>query len=158
MGRHRQIQQAGALVALLCFPCTALAQDPLPLRLIPEYTGCEVKGIRYACYTDQQMLELYTLETEARGWHQKSQQYLDLSIVQEEHINTLRAEIAQYALMQERSLAHMKDLENKLFDFIEINAELESEIEDPPGWPMWIGGGLAIFGLGAFAVSLFKAP
>ena len=136
MERHRRIQQTGALVALLCFPCAAFAQDPLPLRLIPEYTSCDVKNVRYACYTDQQMLELYTLETQARGWHKESVQYRIFADVQEGHLNTLKLTLDKYVILQKRADDHVMDLEEKLFDFIEINAELEDKINNPPTWPL----------------------
>ena len=76
MERFRRVQQKVALLVLLV-TSSAHAQDnaklfqltPLPDRLVPEYIACVYKDVRYACFDAAQMVQLNTLEVQARYWH-----------------------------------------------------------------------------------------
>lgn len=161
MERIRRIQQAGALTLAITLVTTcaapAKAQNDLPARLIPEYTQCEVNKQRYACFNEQQMLELYTLEIQAKDWHTKWRYYEDLHLAVDKQLQLISLQTQKYADIHIRDAGHIAYLEEKLFSNIALNEELQAKVENPPRWPLWVGGGLAVFGLGAFVTGLIKA-
>jgi len=159
MGRSRHTQQAGALVALLAFSNAAFAEDnPAELRgrLIPEYTPCEFEKQRYACFDEQQVLELYTLEVQAKDWYRKWHLYEELSIVQDTQLKLQLEQLDRWTTMNERSQAYSESCTDQNTRLTMANSELAVEIEHPPRWPLWLGGALTAFGLGALTFAIAK--
>jgi hypothetical protein len=128
----------------------------LPDRLIPEYTPCTYKNSQFACFDKAQVLELYRLEVRAKYWHDQWINVIDVASKKDTQIGHLQAQIAKYIEMQQQDQVHIEGLNNKLADEIEKKNEYRAQTENPPTWPYWLGGGLALLGVGAFLGALFN--
>lgn len=163
MERFRHIQREIAIVILLSLGSTQVyAQDhsklfqlkPLPARLLPQYVPCTYKESRYACFDAAAMIELNTLELQARFWHKQWEDSVELLAIKDEELFT-----AQEQLMVQDSLSHQDQdqitvLNNQIMEEIEAKNKWREKAENPPTWPLWVGGTVAVLGLGAFLGSL----
>lgn len=148
MERFRQIQSTGALVLCLLLANNAQAQTnaelfqlkPLPARLIPEYSPCTYQNSRFACFTAEQMVELNTLEIQARYWHDQWEDYTSLLAVKEAELLKTQEQISIHLDMERQDRDQINVLNNRLSDEIEAKNEWRAKAENPPIWPLWVGG------------------
>jgi len=163
MERFRRVQSKVALLVLLA-TSSAQAQDhaklfqltPLPDRLVPEYIACVYQNVRYACFDAAQMVELNTLEIQARYWHSQWEDYTSLLAVKEAELLKSQEQIAVHYSMERQDQDHIHGLNEQLTSEIEAKNEWRSKAENPPTWPLWVGGTVGVLGLGAFLSSLAR--
>jgi len=165
MERFRRIQPKIAFLTLLVmFSAQAQAQEhsklfqltPLPARLVPEYVACVYKDVRYACFDSNQMVELNTLEIQARYWHSQWEDYTSLLAVKEAELLKVQEQIVVHYAMEQDDQDQITVLNNRISDEIEAKNEWRSKAENPPTWPLWVGGAAAVLGMGAFLGSLVR--
>jgi hypothetical protein len=167
MERLRRTQQKIALVVLLVL-CSSQAQaqdnkneklfqlQKLPKRLIPEYTPCTYKRVRYACFSSAAMIKLNTLEIQARYWHSQWEDHAVLA--GEQDLALLKAQ-EQLGLQRDMSLQDQDQilvLNNRLSDEIEAKNEWRKKAENLPTWPLWVGGAAGVLGFGLFLGCLVR--
>ena len=163
MERFRRVQQKVALLVLLV-TSSAQAQDntklfqltPLPDRLVPEYVACVYKDVRYACFDAAQMVQLNTLEVQARYWHSQWEDYTNLVAVKEAELHVIHEQIQVHLDLERQDQDHITGLNEQLTSEIEAKNEWRSKAENPPTWPLWVGGTFGVLGLGAFLGSLVR--
>lgn len=163
MERFRRVQSKVAFLVLLA-TSNAQAQDvgklfqlqPLPTRLVPEYTACVYKDVRYACFDAPAMIQLNTLEIQARYWHSQWEDYTSLLAVKDAELLKAQDQITLHYAMERQDQDQITVLNNRLTDEIEAKNEWRSKAENPPTWPLWVGGTLSVLGLGAFLGSLLR--
>jgi hypothetical protein len=163
MERLRRVQSKVALVVLLA-TSSAQAQDhaklfqltPLPDRLVPEYIACVYQNVRYACFDAAQMVELNTLEIQARYWHSQWEDYTSLLAVKEAELLKSQEQIAVHYSMERQDQDHIHGLNEQLTAEIEAKNTWRSKAENPPTWPLWVGGTVAVLGFGAFLRSFAR--
>lgn len=165
MARFRRVQQKVALLVLLATSSAqAQAQDntklfqlkPLPARLVPEYVACVYKDVRYACFDAPQMVELNTLEIQARYWHSQWEDYTSLLAVKDAELLKAQDQITLHYAMERQDQDQIQGLNEQLTAEIEAKNEWRSKAENPPTWPLWVGGTFGVLGLGAFLGSLVR--
>lgn len=163
MARFRRVQQKVALLVLLA-TSSAQAQDntklfqlkPLPARLVPEYVACVYKDVRYACFDAPQMVELNTLEIQARYWHNQWERYTSLLATKEAELLKVQEQVQVHLDLERQDQDHIHGLNEQLTAEIEAKNEWRSKAENPPTWPLWVGGTVGVLGLGAFLSSLAR--
>lgn len=163
MERFRRVQSKVALLVLLA-TSSAQAQDaskifqlrPLPARLVPEYVACVYKDVRYACFGAAEMVELNVLEIQARYWHSQWEDYTSLLAVKDAELLKAQDQISLHYAMERQDQDQILVLNNQLSDEIEAKNEWRSKAENPPTWPLWVGGTVGVLGLGAFLGSLVR--
>jgi len=163
MERFGRVQQKVALLVLLA-TSSAQAQDnaklfqltPLPDRLVPEYIACVYKDVRYACFDAAQMVQLNTLEVQARYWHTQWEDSMSLLEAKEGALVASQKQILVHLDLERQDQDHITGLNEQLTAEIEAKNEWRSKAENPPTWPLWVGGAAGILGLGAFLSSLAR--
>ena len=163
MERFRRVQSKVALLVLLV-TANAHAQDhaklfqltPLPARLIPEYVPCIYKDVRYACFDAASMVELNMLEVKARYWHSQWEDYTSLLAVKEAELGKSQQQIVIHLAMERQDQDQIHGLNEQLTAEIEAKNEWRSKAENPPTWPLWVGGTFGVLGIGAFLGSLIR--
>lgn len=162
MGRFRRVQQVIAVLVVFAFSNTALAADDfyenteLPARLVPEYKPCTVSGVRYACYTQEQMVEIFAFEARAKYWHTQWQSKKSILLEKELQIEKLDKIIDLALAINQRDDDFVSQLSADYMDMAKLKNEFRAKAENPPTWPLWLGGaGLAV-GLGALLLAAFK--
>jgi len=162
MERTRRAQQSTALVTCLALASTAFATDdfyettPLPARLIPEYIPCEFQKKQYACFDENQVVELFALEIRAMYWHKNWRNSIRLLSIKETQLVNLNKRLEIYDGISNRDDAFIIKLTE---DFITLSNEKNKYqvlAENPPTWPLWVGGTSLAVGLGAFLIALIK--
>ena len=163
MERFRRVQRKVAFLVLLV-TSNAHAQDasklfqlrPLPARLLPEYTPCMYKDVRYACFDAPGMIALNTLEIQARYWHSQWEDYSSLLAVKDAELLKAQDQISLHYAMEREDQDQILVLNNRLSDEIEAKNNWRAKAENPPTWPLWVGGTVGVLGLGAFLSSLAR--
>jgi hypothetical protein len=158
------IQQVASLVLALSTPSfdTGDAEDffylrdPLPTRLIPEFTPCTVSNKQYACFDKGQVNELFILEIQAQYWHQHWIQGLQLVTLKDVQLANLTEQLARHAAIEASDSKYIKDLNSQLVKEVAAKNSWRTKAENPPTWPLWVGGTLAVLGAGAFLGSLLQ--
>jgi hypothetical protein len=163
MGRLRCLQSTGtALIFLLTVkPC--LAQDagfyettPLPNRLIPEYTPCIYNGAKFACFTKEQVTELFMFELRAKYWHTQWRHYLLTIPKKEAQTDNLQLQIDTHTLLELAAKERTTVLNQQLKEAIEEKNEWRTKATNTSSWPLWVGSIVGLLGVGAFLGSLFQ--
>jgi hypothetical protein len=165
MARFRRIQSKISIVVLtLLITNSVKAQEAelsfdieeLPNRLLPDYIPCTYKGERYACFNSEQMVALNMLELKARYWHTQWDNYAHW-------VSTGQAELenAQEQLDVQRDMARLdadrvNAMTDELIGEIELKNKWRSKAENPPKWPLWLGGSFAVLGFGMFLRSILR--
>lgn len=164
MERLRRVQSAGTVVVFLAFSLSAQAQDnselfefkPLPARLLPDYSPCTYQGSRFACFTAEQISQLNVLEIQARYWHDQWEDFTGLVAVKDAEILKLQEQLKVHLDIERQDQDQIKMLNDNLVEQVEAKNTWRAKAENPPTWPLWVGGAAAVLGLGAFLGSLAR--
>lgn len=161
MDRSKRVQSAFAAVIILFVTCAAKADEdyfyttkPLPGRLVPMYLPCTYQGIQYACFDKDQTQTLFKLELQARYWHEQMQIKTHLLILKDEALDNTMQRITLLTDGHKESEAYIAQLNHDLINEVEAKNKWRAKAENPPMWPVWLGGTCAVLGLGAFLGSL----
>lgn len=119
-----------------------------PDRLLPEYTECTVEGIRYACYSASQQLQLNLLEEQARTWRTQLLLTEQLHLDQADLIINLSAQITDYALLVTAERERIETLTAQLLTEIEDKNRYRAEASNIDWWPLLVGGIVGLIGAG----------
>lgn len=117
-------------------------------RLLPQYTPCTVDGVRYACYTAEQQLQLNRLEEEARTWRRQLLLTEQLRIDQDQLIQNLTAQIAELNEIRTAHESRIEELVAQVLDEIEQKNTYRAEAESIDWWPLLVGGVVGLLGAG----------
>ena len=153
---------------LLCWPSVAAAQptqpteEPEPIelteRLLPEYIACTVDGVRYACYTADQQLQLNVLEENARTWRRQLMLTEQLRLDQAALIENLTAQITESTEIRTAQAARIQEITTQLLNEIEAKNQYRAQAESIDWWPLLVGGVVGLLGAGvAIGVSIAAA-
>lgn len=119
-----------------------------PDRLLPAYTECSVEGIRYACYSASQQLQLNLLEENARTWRAQLELSEQLRIDQARLIINLGEQITDYALLIASERRRIEALTTQLLSEIEEKNRYRAEASNIDWWPLLVGGIVGLIGAG----------
>lgn len=122
--------------------------DELPDRLLPEYFPCTVNGTRYACYNQDQQVQLNILEKKAKYWHSQWRLSEQLRL----NLTELNVAIEEQLQLQREALSDYKErndqLLRQLYEQIELKNKYRAEADSIDVWPLLIGGALGLLGVG----------
>lgn len=96
------------------------------------------------------------MEVRARYWHTQWERNATLAATHELTIKNLDAQIQLHLDMQRQDQDHINVLNERLSSEIEAKNEWRMKAEDPPLWPLWLGGTAAMLGIGAFIGCLVR--
>jgi hypothetical protein len=102
------------------------------------------------------MVELNVLEIQARYWHSQWEDYTSLLAVKDAELLKAQDQILLHYAMERQDQDQILVLNNRLTDETEAKNEWRSKAENPPRWPLWVGGTLGVLGIGAFLGSLVR--
>lgn len=122
------------------------AQDIEPL--LPQYTPCEVAGVRFACYTAEQQLQLNVLEESARTWRIRLRLVEQLRLDQAVLVENLTAQLEASQEIGELHLVRIEVLRTQLLEEIELKNRYRAEADSTDWWPLLVGGVLALISVG----------
>jgi len=127
---------------------TPTTLDVPQLRLLPEYTPCTVAGVRYACFTADQVAMLNALEAHAHGLEQQLHVSEDLRLQLDQLVLNLHAQIADYVTLDTASTARIQELTTQLEHEIDQKNQYRAQAESTDYWPYIVGAAVGILGLG----------
>jgi hypothetical protein len=142
-------------VAFWCVPAVAQAQpttaatlDVPELRLLPEYTPCTVAGVRFACFTADQVAQLNALEARAHGLEEQLHLSENLRLELDQLVINLHAQIADYVVIDTASTARILELTTQLGHEIDQKNQYRVQAESTDYWPYVVGAVVGILGVG----------
>jgi len=168
----RSTVRIASLLALWLWAAPALAQDDteptltpetdeateLAERLLPEYRPCTENRIRYACYTQEQQLQLNVLEENARTWRRQLLLTEQLRIDQAALVANLTEQLSETREIVTAGTARNLALTEQLMTEIEEKNRYRAEADSTDWWPLLVGGVVGLLGAGvAIGVAIVAA-
>jgi len=141
------------LTGLLLGPTTARAQpsaptDAVELRLLPEYTPCTVTGVRYACFTADQVAMLNALEVLAHGTQRQLRLSEDLRLELDRLVINLQVQLDDYRRIDTVLTEQVAALTAQLEHEIDQKNQYRAQAESTDYWPYVVGGIVGVLGVG----------
>jgi hypothetical protein len=168
----RSTVRIASLLALWLWAVPALAQDEtaptltpetdeateLAERLLPEYRPCTENRIRYACYTQEQQLQLNVLEENARTWRNQLLLTEQLRLDQAALVVNLAAQLVGSGEIVTAIRSRNVALTEQLMTEIEEKNRYRAEADSTDWWPLLVGGVVGLLGAGvAIGVAIMAA-